>query len=686
METYPINGHQEEPKNVQKTFKSRVANYIVGKMTANAAAAVQTSRLQGVPVANATPGIGRNSPTSSASSLSTVESETFDSIPDAQGRFMSKVDVNGILRYGSFEGDDTGISSVTSSGKVDKKRSFKPAGSSSSSHLSFEDDERARKRVALSAETPHKPDDDNQRPIASKSTKSAHLNISHPRTSIRKTTSVPAPNVPVVSLKSKKTSKLNRLKVDVRPRSSIPSHLSWEEYGRQCVVAANASRLNPYALHPGEYRLLRDHITQAQVTTYLNIRNGILRLWIRNPLVSVTKEEAAGCAKETRFFDLAYTSFRWLVRNGYINFGCVEVPRITSQIDGRKKNIKQKTVAVIGAGMAGLGCARQLEALFAQLGDQWTDMGELPPKVVVLEGRSRVGGRVYSHPLRSQILGSLPDDLRNTAEMGAQIVTGFDHGNPLNVIVRGQLGLRYHLMWDEITMHDCDGKAVDHERDMLVNKIHNDLLERTSDFRVKPHPTETLEGLDDFVDVAQDPPEMKVEHGSNRLGNAPAVDKGRQQVVPPGFAKLQGRTQVIAGNSSSRTAAQAVKLAGWQLRPGVTKHHSLNLKHVSQTASNPTLGATMDEAIRQYQHLVELTPQDMRLLNWHYADLEYANAAVVSDLSLAGHDQDAGNEFEGRHSEIVGGYMQVPRGLMSLPTKLDVRFNSLVKRIEYSEK
>jgi len=75
----------------------------------------------------------------------------------------------------------------------------------------------------------------------------------------------------------------------------------------------------------------------------------------------------------------------------------------------------------------------------------------------------------------------------------------------------------------------------------------------------------------------------------------------------------------------------------------------------------------------------------MRLLNWHHANLEYANAAPVSWLSLSGHDQDTGNEFEGAHSEVIGGYSQVPRGLMSLPTKLDVRFNRIVDSIHYDD-
>lgn len=614
-------------------------------------------------------------PEDSVSSLSSVESEPLSSLHDARGSIPNRLDDDGILRYGSIDADETGLSSVTSVPSVNK-RSFQETHSYPDSQVS--DDDRAIKRQAVSPEYARPSD------TAISSSRSSLLSniqvearlIPEVNSSLRDNRIQSAPKAPTP--KMKKFSKVTRLTTHARPRSSIPINMSWEEYGRQSISAAHSSRLNPYALHPGEYRLLRDHITQAQVTTYLNIRNGILRLWVRNPLVSVSKEEAAGCAKDARFFDLAHTSYRWLVRNGYINFGCVEVPHAGVLSPKRKSTPKQRTIVVVGAGMAGLSCARQLTGLSAQLGDHWTDVGELPPKVVVLEGRNRVGGRVYSHPLKEQVPDSLPNGLRNTAEMGAQIITGFNHGNPLNAIVRGQLALRYHLMWDEITMYDSDGLAVNHERDMMVNKIHNDLLERASDFRVKPTPVETLEGLPDYVDVCQDPVEIKTEKA-----NAPTLNQERQ-AVPPGFAKLQGRTQVVAGNSSSRTAAQAVRSAGWQLRPGITKRHSLALDVIATESDKPTLGATMDEAIRQYQELVELTPQDMRLLNWHYADLEYANAATVSNLSLGGHDQDSGNEFEGRHSEVVGGYIQVPRGLMMLPYPLDVRFESVVEKITYN--
>jgi hypothetical protein len=673
MQPSNIIGHlTDETGLFQNNIPSRVDNIVADKPASAPLSAVQTHMPSDL---SRQYHHTHETPDDSSSSLSSAESDSFNILPAP----LTKVDVNGILRYGSFDADETGLSSVTSAPSTNK-RSFKELHSYPASQVSSDDDDRLAKRPALSLEssrlshihTPSNP---------SSALSNIQLLQHEPNTEAapapKEERVIPsAPKAPTP--RTNKFSKVSRLTTHTRPRSSIPINMSWDEYGRQCVSAAHSSRLNPYALHPGEYRLLRDHITQAQVTTYLNIRNGILRLWVQNPLVSVSKEEAAGCVKDMRFFDLAHTAYRWLLRNGYINFGCVEVPHVAILNPKRKSIPRQRTVVIVGAGMAGLGCARQLEGLFAQLGDHWTDVGEMPPKVVVLEGRNRVGGRVYSHPLRQQVPDSLPNGLRNTAEMGAQIITGFKHGNPLNAIVRGQLALHYHLMWDEITMYDSDGIAVNHERDMMVNKIHNDLLERASDFRLKPTSVETLQGLADFVDVCQDPPEIKTDKT-----NVPTLNQ-EKQAVPPGFAKLQGRTQVIAGNSSSRTAAQAVRSAGWQLRPGITKRHSLALDSVANESDKPTLGATMDEAIRQYQELVELTPQDMRLLNWHYADLEYANAAPVSTLSLGGHDQDSGNEFEGRHSEVVGGYIQVPRGLMMLPYPLDVRFQAIVETITYN--
>lgn len=494
--------------------------------------------------------------------------------------------------------------------------------------------------------------------------------------------------------RSRRASLISRLQGEIRARSSLPSSLPKDVFAGQCIEAAHASRLDPYALHLGEHELLSNLIMKKEVTIYLNIRNAILRLWVQNPLCAVTVEEAAGCAKDGRFFGLAEFAYKWLIRHGYINFGCVEILQDPLLSSRSMTHHKQKTIVVIGAGVAGLTCARQLENLFAQGSERWTDISERPPRVIVLEGRKRIGGRVYSKPLRSQVTGSLPGSLRNTAEMGAMIVTGFDHGNPLNTIIRGQLGLRYHMMTDELTIYDYDGTPVDIKTDMINTELYTDISDRAGDFRAKAQKSNTLRGDEELIDRARDPVADGFEHFkveplfpiNNDKYRKPVLKRGRRRNAPPGTEKLTGRTIVIEETDSKiKSAARAAKTMGWQLKEGVAKNQSISLHKLANATAYPALGAIMDDAIVQYQSLLDLTPRDMRLLNWHHANLEYANAAPISCLSLSGHDQDTGNEFEGAHSEIVGGYTQVPRGLMNLPTKLDVRIGQVVESIHYRE-
>lgn len=479
---------------------------------------------------------------------------------------------------------------------------------------------------------------------------------------------------------------------ELRASSSIPADLSWPDFGRQCILAAENSRLNPFALHPAEYKLLRSHINHAQVTIYLNIRNAILRLWHRNPLVYVSAEEAAGCTRDKRYFGLANVAYMWLLRNGYINFGCVEVPDTAAPIPRNKAKGARRTVIVVGAGMSGLGCARHLQGIFAQLGDEFAGHGERPPRIIVLEARPRVGGRVYSHPFRDQSGSTLPPGHRCTAEMGAQIVTGFEHGNPLNAIIRGQLGIPYHGLRDNTILYDYDGTVVERTQDALVEKLYNDVLERASAYRHKPAAQRTVEGDRNLILFGREPIDSggssiaELEQSNTPLSaNDQSTASTTEEKPTSGVEKLAGRAyQLSAGFNANISAAEAVQGMGWALKAGASTGQSLDLDTIAHASEFPTLGQTMDEGLRQYQALVDMKPRDMRLLNWHHANLEYANAVSVNQLSLSGWDQDIGNEFEGQHSEVIGGYQQVPRGLWQAPSQLDVRFKSPIKSINYS--
>ncbi|CAG8906097.1 unnamed protein product [Penicillium egyptiacum] len=479
-------------------------------------------------------------------------------------------------------------------------------------------------------------------------------------------------------------------KVDLskcRPRSSIPSKIHPSVYGEQCVRAAYASRLNPYALHCQEQEFLQDHLCHVHVTIYLNIRNGILLLWGRNPMVAVTREEALGCAKDYRWMNLASFAYDWLARNGYINHGCVEAPLAPVKPKrGRRK--EGPTIVVVGAGMAGLGCARQLESLFRQYRGS-----DALPRVILLEGRRRVGGRIYSHPLHSLKSENLPDGLVPKAEMGAQIIVGFDHGNPLDQIVRGQLALHYHKIRDVSTIYDIDGSPVNEVQDAMAEKLYNDLLDRTGFYRHKAKIVPTAQGNREMIDAGR---ESAVDDGLTVRQYEEARAAGTIDLLVPTKRVRRGIKHKtaenepsvdvasdLAGNSEDDPAALTCQKTGWKLNPGYTVNDTIELDQIAKASQAQTLGAVMDEGVKQYQNMLPVTTKDMRLMNWHFANLEYANATNVNTLSLSGWDQDIGNEFEGEHSQVIGGYQQLPYGLYVLPEKLDVRTGKIVTEISY---
>ncbi|KAI0187453.1 vacuolar protein sorting 33A-like protein [Xylaria flabelliformis] len=475
-------------------------------------------------------------------------------------------------------------------------------------------------------------------PFSSKATTPIDLGLAKESVTIRSTSN---------------TTSTQRKSFDVRPRVSIPTDTALQDYAHQCIAAAESSRLNPYALHPDEYAILRAHISHAQVTTYLNIRNGILRLWINNPRISVARDEAVGCAKDPRWYDVASVCYDWLVRSGYINFGSVEIPIGKKGHQESKQTRRGKTIVVIGAGMSGLGCARQLDSLFKQYADRFYDLEQGHPNVIVLEGRDRLGGRVYSRALDSS---------------KSPHMIGVECGNPLNILVRGQMALPYHALRPDAILYDTNGKAVDEERDRLVEKLFNDCLERSE-------PSKLIEGRD-----------TAVEEATAALPQAPPISKqslGPQvSLVPVSTDRATGRTHVEPGTPAALKAAHKAQLMGWTLKEGITEDHDLELDAAAK-APIATLGSVVDEAITQYKNLVDLTAQDFRLMNWHVANLEYSNATNYHQLSIGGWDLDAGNEWEGKHTMVVGGFQNVPLGLAIAPSRLDIRKSTAVKKVSY---
>uniref|UniRef100_A0A915KRH2 Amine oxidase domain-containing protein n=1 Tax=Romanomermis culicivorax TaxID=13658 RepID=A0A915KRH2_ROMCU len=64
------------------------------------------------------------------------------------------------------------------------------------------------------------------------------------------------------------------------------------------------------------------------------------------------------------------------------------------------------------------------------------------------------------------------------------------------------------------------------------------------------------------------------------------------------------------------------------------------------------LEATLDQQEQMQPSDVYLNQKDRRMLDWHFANLEFANAATLDQLSLKNWDQDDVHEFGGFHSIV----------------------------------
>lgn len=78
---------------------------------------------------------------------------------------------------------------------------------------------------------------------------------------------------------------------------------------------------------------------------------------------------------------------------------------------------------------------------------------------------------------------------------------------------------------------------------------------------------------------------------------------------------------------------------------------------------------------------VYLSSRDRQILDWHFANLEFANATPLTALSLKHWDQDDDFEFSGSHMTVRNGYSCLPAALAEC---LDIRLNTAVRHVRYN--
>ena len=75
-----------------------------------------------------------------------------------------------------------------------------------------------------------------------------------------------------------------------------------------------------------------------------------------------------------------------------------------------------------------------------------------------------------------------------------------------------------------------------------------------------------------------------------------------------------------------------------------------------------------------------MSSNDRQIFDWHCANLEFANATPLTNLSLKHWDQDDDFELSGSHLTVRNGYSCVP---IALSEGLDIRLSNPVNIIKY---
>ncbi|KAK9674438.1 hypothetical protein RND81_12G232500 [Saponaria officinalis] len=288
---------------------------------------------------------------------------------------------------------------------------------------------------------------------------------------------------------------------------------------------------------------------------YIVVRNHILSRWRANVGVWLAK----GQIRETVCSDVEHimsAAYDFLLYNGFINFG-VSSP-FSSHIP---EEASEGSVVIIGAGLAGLAAARQLLSFGF--------------KVIVLEGRKRPGGRVYTQKMGNK--GQYA-----AVELGGSVITGI-HANPLGVLAR-QLSIPLHKVRDKCPLYKPDGTDINKDIDSKVESIFNRLLDKVTEFRK----------------------------------------------IMGGFA------------------------------------------------NDISLGSVLDTLRELYS--VAKSKEETELLDWHLANLEYANAGCLSELSAAYWDQDDPYEMGGDHCFLAGGNWRLIRALCN---GIPILYDKTVHTIKY---
>jgi monoamine oxidase len=336
---------------------------------------------------------------------------------------------------------------------------------------------------------------------------------------------------------------------------------------------------------------------------------------------------------------------------GYINFGVC--PDIQSDVDLTPDT--RGTVIVVGAGCAGLSTARQLRS--------WGY------RVIVVEGRNRPGGRVFTSRLSAPAstdntngentaansndttINAISNSAAVVADVGGSIITGID-GNPLAILTK-QLKIPLSHIRDRAPIFMPDGSPANDVLDSAVEKYYNhSLMKGCNGLRAIPQTVEgmSLQGAleklwgEQYGELERLLPEIKLNGGVN------GIDGNSNNKKVPSYIPSGGGSTVLHNNGSANGIA-------------VTSDGIVNVKKLDQY---PLLHPTARKA--------------RQLFEWHLANLEFANACKLDTCSLLHWDQDDPFELPGAHCFVPGCN---GRWVQALAKGIPIMYNHPVSEVRY---
>ncbi|KAL3314561.1 putative lysine-specific histone demethylase 1 [Cichlidogyrus casuarinus] len=412
---------------------------------------------------------------------------------------------------------------------------------------------------------------------------------------------------------------------------------------------------------------------------------------------------------------LATVAILFLERYGYINYGVFHVtaPPLTRALmgqgtgslenspgvqllhkSGSKRQINSSDnrkikVIIAGAGISGLIAAKQLAYFGAE--------------VIILESRDRVGGRMWTHKGK---------DFH--ADLGAMVITGLS-ANPIAVLAR-QMNYKLVPLSTECNIYGPDGQLISRSQDESLEHEFNKLLGtaayacHTKNLDVKLDPSSnkaaSLGYVLDMLIKYQEKHyrELKLTHRKlethliERRRNLNkmviiiwhfgdclrkitesmeqieecfnkcklAVQKLRSKYVIENQEKKEpkdGAEEEVECINLSTDDIPMTSEEEFEIRKLQAEHFMVWKEFEPLEAAHTRLKRQLDVLNHNRPNDEYLSALEKTLMNWHFANLEFANAARLEDLSLRHWDQDDLFELVGEHCVVSTGYGSMAEGL-----------------------